>query len=51
LPQACIVRPFGAIVFGRVGDLIGRKYALSVDCGFAALSIAVLDNAARQRRN
>ncbi len=22
-----IVRPFGAIVFGRIGDLVGRKYA------------------------
>jgi len=25
-----IVRPFGAIVFGRVGDLIGRKYTFIV---------------------
>src|SRR6478672_4201580 len=24
------VRPFGAIVFGRIGDLIGRKYAFLV---------------------
>src|SRR6059036_2130207 len=24
------VRPFGAVVFGRVGDLIGRKYAFLV---------------------
>ena len=24
-----IVRPFGALVFGRLGDLIGRKMALS----------------------
>src|SRR5574342_1332446 len=24
------VRPFGAIVFGRVGDLVGRKYAFLV---------------------
>ncbi len=25
-----IVRPFGAVVFGRIGDLIGRKYAFVV---------------------
>lgn len=25
-----IVRPFGALVFGRVGDLVGRKYAFLV---------------------
>src|SRR5512139_824737 len=24
------VRPFGAIVFGRIGDLIGRKYTFLV---------------------
>src|SRR5688572_17382287 len=24
------VRPFGAIVFGRIGDLVGRKYAFLV---------------------
>ncbi|MGH7456404.1 MAG: MFS transporter, partial [bacterium] len=24
------VRPFGALVFGRVGDLVGRKYAFLV---------------------
>jgi MFS family permease len=25
-----IVRPFGAIVFGRIGDLVGRKYAFVI---------------------
>jgi MFS family permease len=25
-----VVRPFGAIVFGRIGDLVGRKYAFIV---------------------
>ncbi len=25
-----LVRPFGAVVFGRIGDLIGRKYAFVV---------------------
>src|SRR5476649_2644139 len=25
-----IVRPFGAIVFGRLGDMIGRKYTFLV---------------------
>ena len=25
-----VVRPFGAIFFGRIGDLVGRKYAFLV---------------------
>src|SRR5512133_2354642 len=25
-----LVRPFGAIVFGRIGDLVGRKYTFLV---------------------
>src|SRR5215216_2380613 len=25
-----VVRPFGALVFGRIGDLVGRKYAFLV---------------------
>jgi MFS family permease len=40
-----VVRPFGAIVFGRIGDLVGRKYAflatLSV-MGFSTALIGVL---------
>jgi MFS family permease len=26
----CLVRPFGALVFGRIGDLVGRKYTFLV---------------------
>src|SRR5438552_954164 len=33
-----IVRPFGAIVFGRIGDLIGRKYAFMVTLTVMGLS-------------
>src|SRR5258706_1384481 len=33
-----IVRPFGAIVFGRIGDLIGRKYAFLVTMTIMGLS-------------
>src|SRR5262249_19365745 len=25
-----LVRPFGAIVFGRIGDLVGRKYTFLI---------------------
>src|SRR6516165_10250044 len=25
-----LVRPFGAIIFGRVGDLVGRKYTFLI---------------------
>ena len=28
-----IVRPFGAIIFGRIGDLIGRKYTFLITMG------------------
>jgi MFS family permease len=33
-----VVRPFGAIVFGRIGDLIGRKYAFMVTMTIMGLS-------------
>ncbi len=33
-----VVRPFGAIVFGRVGDLVGRKYAFLVTLTIMGLS-------------
>jgi MFS family permease len=43
-----LVRPFGALVFGRLGDLVGRKYTLPDDdrdhgvfhlCGRAAADV------------
>lgn len=39
-----IVRPFGALVFGRIGDLVGRKYAflltlILMGCGTAAIGL------------
>src|ERR1051325_9955725 len=37
-----IVRPFGAIVFGRIGDLIGRKYAFMVTLSIIGLSTFLL---------
>lgn len=40
-----VVRPFGALVFGRIGDLIGRKYAFMVTLtimGFSTFLIGVL---------
>jgi MFS family permease len=41
------VRPFGAIVFGRLGDLIGRKYTFLVTIllmGGATIIVGVLPN-------
>jgi len=32
------VRPFGAVIFGRIGDLIGRKYAFMVTITIMGLS-------------
>ena len=37
-----IVRPFGAIVFGRIGDLIGRKYAFMVTLTIMGLSTFII---------
>ncbi|HTY98940.1 MAG TPA: MFS transporter, partial [Rhodocyclaceae bacterium] len=36
------VRPFGAIIFGRLGDLIGRKYTFLVTILLMGLSTAVV---------
>jgi MFS family permease len=41
------VRPFGAIVFGRIGDLIGRKYTFLITIllmGGATVIVGVLPN-------
>src|SRR5262245_19587937 len=40
-----VVRPFGALFFGRIGDLVGRKYAFLVTLlimGIATASIGLL---------
>ena len=40
-----LVRPFGALFFGRIGDLVGRKYAFLVTLsimGFSTLVIGLL---------
>src|SRR5277367_4943791 len=40
-----IVRPFGALFFGRIGDLVGRKYAFIVTLsimGFSTFAIGLM---------
>jgi MFS family permease len=37
-----LVRPFGALFFGRIGDLVGRKYAFLVTLSIMGLSTAVI---------
>ena len=42
-----IVRPFGALVFGRLGDVIGRKYTFLVTIlimGLATFAVGLLPN-------
>ena len=42
-----IVRPFGALVFGRIGDLVGRKHAFLVTLlmmGFSTFAIGLVPN-------
>ena len=38
LPPGFLVRPFGALVFGRIGDLVGRKYTFLVTILIMGLS-------------
>src|SRR5690349_11408910 len=35
-----LVRPFGALVFGRIGDLVGRKYTFLVPISVMGLATA-----------
>src|SRR5688500_2876987 len=37
-----IVRPFGAVFFGRIGDLVGRKYAFLVTLLIMGLGTAAI---------
>src|SRR5258705_4776495 len=40
-----LVRPFGAIVFGRIGDLVGRKYTFLMTIlfmGFSTFAVGLL---------
>ncbi len=44
-----LVRPFGALVFGRIGDLVGRKYTFLVTIlimGFSTFLVGLLPGAA-----
>jgi MFS family permease len=44
-----LVRPFGALVFGRIGDLVGRKYTFLVTIlimGFSTFLVGVLPGSA-----
>src|SRR5262249_45756468 len=36
------VRPFGALVFGRLGDLVGRKYTFLITMGIMGLSTFIV---------
>src|SRR3979490_1104796 len=37
-----LVRPFGAIVFGRIGDIVGRKYTFLVTIVIMGMSTALV---------
>src|SRR3979411_3556840 len=44
-----LVRPFGAIVFGRIGDIVGRKYTVPVTIllmGLSTFIVGLFPNAA-----
>jgi MFS family permease len=46
-----VVRPIGALVFGRLGDLIGRKYTFLVTIVVMGLSTFTVGLSAQLRRH
>jgi len=45
-----VVRPFGALFFGRIGDLVGRKYAFLVTLLIMGGATALIGFCRRTRR-
>ena len=37
-----LIRPFGALVFGRIGDIVGRKYTFLVTIVFMGISTVLV---------
>src|SRR5690349_17267226 len=37
-----LVRPFGALIFGRIGDLVGRKYTFLITIVFMGISTVLV---------
>src|SRR6476660_2965686 len=37
-----VVRPFGAIIFGRIGDLVGRKYTFLITIVFMGIATVLV---------
>jgi len=37
-----LIRPFGAFLFGRIGDLVGRKYTFLITLSGMGLSTALI---------
>src|SRR5205807_9910930 len=37
-----LVRPFGAVVFGRIGDVVGRKYAFLMTISIMGVATVVV---------
>src|SRR3982074_3224768 len=41
-PAGFLIRPFGAFVFGRIGDIVGRKYTFLITLSGMGLATALI---------